>query len=81
MPEISKKDLEILEKTKARYKKQNDYNKNNYDRFSFVMSKGTKQKIKDAAEKQNKSINQFIVDAVLQAINADFPNEDNLPFD
>ena len=70
----------IKEVKEREIKEKNNY-VNKYDRFSFVMSEGTKQKIKDAAEKQNKSINQFIADAVLQAINTEFPSEKNLPFD
>ena len=46
--------------TKKQYKRQNDWQKNNADRLSFVMPKGYKDKIKEAASKLDISSAQFV---------------------
>ena len=40
------------------------YNKKAYDRIEIKVKKGRKQNISDYAAKQNKSMNQFIVDLI-----------------
>lgn len=52
---------------KARYKAQNDYNKENYERIAVMAPKGTKERIKAIGEK---SINGFIISSVLRALDA-----------
>ena len=47
--------------TKVRYKKQNDKIRNNYDRISVTLPKGTKEEI---TRKTGKSINSFINELV-----------------
>lgn len=42
------------------------YNKKAYDHVSIIFKKGTKEKIKAAAESVNESMNQYIVTAVNQ---------------
>lgn len=53
MNDLDKKRLEALElsekKLKDRYKYQNDYIKNNYDKIVLTLPKGTKQKLDDIA--------------------------------
>ena len=43
-------------------KKTIDYIKNNYDQFSLRMPKGDRQKYKDLAEEQGKSLNTLIIE-------------------
>ena len=40
------------------------YNKKAYDRISLVVPKGKRQVIKDFAQKQGKSLNSFICEAI-----------------
>lgn len=59
--------VEILE---HRYKKQNEYNKDKYDRVSAMLPKGLKERITATGAE---SINGFIVDAItckLEALEA-----------
>ena len=58
---MNEKEKEQLEKLKVRYKKQNDKIKNNYDRISVTLPKGTKEEI---TRKTGKSINSFINELV-----------------
>ena len=57
--------------TKAGQKAVNKYVKNNYDRINFTISKGKKDIIQDVAEKQGKSVNGYIKEAVEGKIKAD----------
>ena len=47
------------------------YVKNNYDRINFTIPKGKKDIIQDIAEKQGKSVNGYIKEAVEGKIKAD----------
>ena len=47
---------EAIERLEKQYKRQNEHIKENYDRVSITLPKGTKQRIKDTGE----SINGFI---------------------
>ena len=44
------------------------YNKENYDRIELRVMKGKKELVKAAAEKQGKSLNEFINDAIDAAL-------------
>ena len=44
------------------------YNKKTYDRIEIVVHKGKKQAIKEFAQKQGKSTNRFINDALEKAM-------------
>ena len=44
------------------------YNKKAYDRIEIKVKKGRKQEITDFALKQNKSVTQFIVEAIDKAM-------------
>lgn len=55
------KEKQKLENLNARYKKQNEAIKENYDRVSVTLPKGTKERIKATGE----SINGFIIRSVL----------------
>ena len=57
--------------TKAGQKAVNKYVKNNYDRINFTIPKGKKDIIQDIAEKQGKSVNGYIKEAVEGKIKAD----------
>ena len=45
-------------------KYQNEYNKEKYDRLTLVMPKGKKDKVKQRADKLNKSVNGYINDVI-----------------
>lgn len=52
---------EMQEYLQGRYKRQNEHIKNNYDRVSITLPKGTKERIKAAGE----SLNGYITALVL----------------
>ena len=43
---------------------KNNFIKENYDRINLITIKGKKETIKQRADKQNKSINAYIVDLI-----------------
>ncbi|MBO5305580.1 MAG: hypothetical protein J6B12_02340 [Clostridia bacterium] len=45
-------------------KYQNEFNKQKYDRISFLVPKGEKEAIKSAADREGKSVNSYILEAV-----------------
>lgn len=49
------------------YKRQNDYIKNNYDRISVTLPKGTKERIAATGESINGFINRLIAEALEQS--------------
>lgn len=61
---------EIQEYLQDRYKKQNEHIKENYDRVSVTLPKGTKERIKE----KGYSINGFIADAVVEKLDKDEVN-------
>ena len=52
---------EAIERLEKQYKRQNEHIKENYDRVSITLPKGTKERIKATGE----SINGFIIRSVL----------------
>ena len=77
---------EAIERLEKQYKRQNEHIKENYDRVSITLPKGTKERIKATGE----SINGFIIRSVLAdldrlEVKAERPGpeeqaEDNPPF-
>lgn len=57
--------------SKAQQKAVHKYVKENYDRFSITMPKGSKDKIKAHAEARGESVNGFINRAVDETIERD----------
>ena len=55
---------QAIETLKKQYKRQNNYNKNNYDRINVMFPTGTKNRIQATGQ----SMNGFIIAAVLQAL-------------
>lgn len=51
-----------IEKLEKQYKRQNEYNKNNYYRASVLLPKGTDERIKAVSDK---SINEYIKSLIL----------------
>lgn len=56
--------VEVKKKLEERYDKQNDFNRNNYDRVSVMFPKGYRDEVKQKAKEQGKSLNSFIIEAV-----------------
>ena len=52
---------EAIERLEKQYKRQNEHIKENYDRVSVTLPKGTKERIKATGE----SINGFIIRSVI----------------
>ena len=52
---------EAIERLEKQYKRQNEHIKENYDRVSITLPKGTKERIKATGE----SINGFIIRSVI----------------
>ena len=55
--------------TQKRNKRQYAWQKENTDRINFVMPKGMKQQIQDAAEKNGMTSSEFIRDAIVEKLN------------
>lgn len=61
--------VEIKKKLEERYEKQNDFNRNNYDRVSVMFPKGYREEVKERAKQDGKSLNAFIIEAVQDKMN------------
>lgn len=51
---------EAKERLEKQYKRQNEYIKNNYDRMTVTLPKGTKERIKERGESVNGLVNRLI---------------------
>lgn len=77
---------EAIERLEKQYKRQNEHIKENYDRVSVTLPKGTKERIKATGE----SINGFIIRSVIAELErlegkaeqtgTEEPAEDKPPF-
>lgn len=56
--------IEAKRKLEARYNKQNEYNKKKYDRVSVMFPAGYRDKVREIATKEGKSLNAYILEAV-----------------
>lgn len=63
------KPVEVKKKLEERYNKQNDFNRENYDRVSVMFPKGFREKVKEQAKKEGKSLNAYITEAVKEKMN------------
>lgn len=61
--------------SKAQQKAVNKYVKNNYDRINVTFPKGQKEKLKEHSQKQNESVNAFILRAVSETMERDNQKE------
>ena len=64
---LEKRAMEALERQTKQFKRQNEFIKNNYDRVSVTLPKGTKDRIKQTGE----TTNNYIKNAVLSALDKD----------
>lgn len=53
---------------KTSYESKKKYEDKAYDRISVVFKKGDKERIREISDRQNKSLNAFIVEAVNEKI-------------
>lgn len=60
--------LEAKRKLEQRYNKQNEYNKKNYDRVSVMFPAGYRDKVREIASGEGKSLNAYILEAVKEKI-------------
>lgn len=56
--------LEAKRKLEQRYNKQNEYNRKKYDRVSVMFPAGYRDKIREIATAEGKSLNAYILEAV-----------------
>ncbi|RHQ65196.1 Arc family DNA-binding protein [Clostridium sp. AF24-2LB] len=56
--------LEAKRKLEQRYNKQNEYNRKKYDRVSVMFPAGYRDKIREIASSEGKSLNAYILEAV-----------------
>lgn len=56
--------IDAKRKLEARYNRQNEYNREKYDRFSLMLPSGYKEEVKRVAKKDGKSLNAFILEAI-----------------
>ena len=66
----------IIENYKSRVKRQNEKAKENYDRISVMLPKGTKDRI----QAQGLTINGFVNQLVLEKLDALENNNNECPF-
>lgn len=59
---MNEKEKKQLEKYKNRLKRQNEAAKENWDRVSVMLPKGTKDKIKEKGETINGLINRLVLE-------------------
>lgn len=59
----------LKNKIERQYSRQNEFNRETYDRVSLMLPKGMKEVIKAKAVEQGKSINGFIVDTLRDKVN------------
>ena len=59
--------MAFKDKEKA-IKYNNEFNKNAYDRINLTVPKGKKDVIRDFADKQGKSVNSFVNEAIDEKI-------------
>ena len=52
--------LEAKRKLEQRYNKQNEYNRQKYDRVSVMFPAGYRDKVREIATKEGKSLNAYI---------------------
>ena len=62
MTEEEKKLIESAKKAQIRHKKQNEKIKENYDRISITLPKGTKKRITDAGQTMNGLVNALVLE-------------------
>ena len=60
--ETKEKALQALDRQKKQYSRQNDFIKNNYDRISVTLPKGTKDRITQLGETANGLINRLLLE-------------------
>ena len=73
------KPIEAKKMLEKRYKKQNDYNKDKYDRVSLMFPHGYRDTVREKAKAEGKSLNAFILDAVKEKMGDAEEKENNLP--
>lgn len=62
------KPIEAKRKLEERYRNQNKYNSEKYDRVSVMFPSGYRDIVRDRAKEENKSLNSFILEAVKEKI-------------
>ncbi len=58
------KPIEAKRKLEERYNKQNEYNRDKYDRVSVMFPNGYRDVVRGRAKEQGQSLNAFILEAV-----------------
>ncbi len=62
------KPIEAKRKLEERYNKQNEYNREKYDRVSVMFPNGYRDVVREKAKSQGQSLNAFILEAVKEKI-------------
>ena len=70
---------EAIERLEKQYKRQNEHIKENYDRVSITLPKGTKERIKARGETVNGYITRLVL-ADLDDQDSAEESDDNVPF-
>lgn len=56
-------------RTKKDFEKQNEYNKEKYDRVTIMLSKGMKAELQAIAKARGQSLNAYINEAIIAFMN------------
>lgn len=63
------KAIEAKRNLEKRYEKQNEYNKQKYDRVSLMLPAGERDKLRTIATERKQSLNAFILEAIEKHVN------------
>lgn len=63
------KPIEAKRKLEEQYKRQNEYNRKNYERVSLMFPAGEREKVREAASLEGKSLNSYILEAIYEKMN------------
>ena len=61
---------EAIQRLKRQYKRQNDYNREKYDRLTLTVPKGTRERI-EAAKAPGESVSRYAIRAILAQLDRD----------
>ena len=57
-----------MKDTKKQFDRQNNYNKENYDRVGTVLPRGSKERIKEKAAQTGETVNAYLKRIILESL-------------
>ena len=72
------KPIEAKRKLEERYNRQNEYNREKYDRVSVMFPSGYRDVVRDKAKSKGLSLNAFILEAVKEKMENDSNSKNDI---